>query len=418
MSSVPGMNVKNMFTKATMIAPDEALGLVLKHAPRLPSRTVPLADACGLELAEPVLADRDCPPFPRAMMDGFAVRLTDAGNVVRVVGEIAAGQSASTDVTEGRSLEIMTGAPCPPGTEAVVQKEHVSRNEDDLALPDRIMRGQHIAPQGSECRAGDLVLRPGQTVTPLAVAVMATFGMEAVRVTPRPTLAIITTGAELIPVGQDLGPSQIRDSNGPMFVALARDLRLNRVVHEHAEDSLDSIVAALEKAVANDILLLTGGVSVGNYDLVPQALKVFGAEIVFHKVRQKPGKPLLFACKNAQLIFGLPGNPLASHLCFHRYVVPAIRQLDGKTAVADPVLGKLASPVQPKRGRTYFVAAHGMRDDETGDWKIHPLPGVSSADIFTSCSANAYVEVPPGQVEIPAGEALGFTWIGNAPWPH
>ena len=412
------MDVRHVFSKATMIAPDEALRLVLRHASRLPSRTVPLADACGLELAEPVLADRDYPPFPRAMMDGFAVRLADAGGAVRVVGEIAAGQSAPTEVTERRSLEIMTGAPCPPGTEAVVQKEHVRKERDSVLLPGRIMRGQHIAPQGSECHAGELVLRPGQIVTPLAVAVMASFGMQAVRVTPRPPLAIITTGAELIPPGQKPGPSEIRDSNGPMLVAMARDLGLDQVVHDHAEDSLDSIVTVLGKVAETDIILLTGGVSVGNYDLVPQALRVFGAELVFHKVRQKPGKPLLFARKNAQLMFGLPGNPLATHFCFHHYVTPAIRQLDGKTAVADPMFGKLASPVQPKSGRTSFVPAHGARDDESGDWKIHPLPGVSSADIFASCNANAYVELPPGQVEIPTGDTLAFTWIGNAPWPN
>ncbi len=406
-----------MFSKTKMIAPDEALQLVLRDTRRLPSRKVPLADACGLELAEPVLADRDYPPFPRAMMDGFAVRVADAGKTVKVVGEIAAGQSATGNVGEGRSLEIMTGASCPPGTEAVVQKEHVRRNGNDVDLPGQIVRGQHIAPQGSECRAADLVLRPGQTVTPLAVAAMATFGIEAVRVTPRPTLAIVTTGAELIPAGQELGPSQIRDSNGPMLVAMARDLGLNRVVHEHAKDTLDSILNALKKVAASDVILLTGGVSVGNYDLVPQALKNFGAETGFHRVKQKPGKPLLFARKDGQLIFGLPGNPLASHFCCHRYVAPAIRQLDGKTAVAGSMFGKLASPVQPKSGRTYFVPAHGARD-ETGAWTIHPLPGVSSADVFASCNANAYVEVPLGRLEIPAGEALEFTWIGSAPWPN
>ena len=407
-----------MFSKATMIAPDEAFRLVLQHASRLPSRTLKLAEACGLELAEPVLADRDYPPFPRAMMDGFAIRVADAGNEVTIVGEVAAGQNAAIDVTDGRSLEIMTGAPCPSGTQAVVQKEHVRKAKDRVQLPERIMHGQHIAPQGSECRAGELVLRPGQTVTPLAVAVMASFGMEAVRVTPRPTLAIITTGAELIPPGQEPGPGEIRDSNGPMLVAMARDLGLDSIVHEHAEDTLDSIAAALDKAAASDIILLTGGVSVGNYDLVPQALSTFGAELVFHRVRQKPGKPLLFARKDAQLLFGLPGNPLASHWCFHRYVAPAFRKMDGKMAVLDSMFGELAAPVQPKGGRTYFVPAHGARDENTGDWRITPLPGVSSADIFASCNANAYVEVPPGQVEASIGDTLAFTWIGNAPWPH
>lgn len=401
-----------------MVAPDEALRLVLRVASRLPSQAVPLEEACGLELAEPILADRDCPPFPRAMMDGFAVRTPDAGREVSVVGEVAAGQCADVEVTDGKCIEIMTGAPCPQGTEAVVPKEQVRWQGKRIVLPRSIAPGQHVAPPASECGAGDLVLRPGQTITPLAVAAMATFGLKAARVTPRPTMGIITTGAELVPADREPAPGQIRDSNGPMLLSMARDLGLDRPIRRHAEDCLDSIVTALEQTAAKDVVLLTGGVSVGTYDLVPQALKVFGAEVAFHKVRQKPGKPLLFARKDTQLIFGLPGNPLACHLCFHRYVAPAIRQMNGKTAVHEPAHGRLVLAVGPKRGRTYFVAAHGARDGQTDGWDIHPLPGVSSADVFTSCHANAYAEVPPGHVEIPPGEVLAFTWIGNAPWPN
>lgn len=407
-----------MSAPITMIAPEEALRLVLQHAQRLPSRRLPLADACGLELAEPVLADRDYPPFARAMMDGYAVRLADAGKTVRIVAEIAAGQLPRMRLSDAEAAEIMTGAPCPAGTEAVVPKELVKREQDRAQLPARIESGQHIAPQGCECRAGELVLRPGQIVTPLAVAAMASFGMSAVRVTPRPSLAVITTGGELAAAGQEPAAGQIRDSNGPMLAAMARDLGLEQVCCQHAEDAVEAILAALAAGAQHDVILLTGGVSAGKYDLVPQALRVFGAEVIFHKVRQKPGKPLLFARRGAQLVFGLPGNPLASHLCFHRYVAPAIRQMAGKPAAIEPLAGCLASAVWPKSERTYFLPAHAARDEATGQWRIHPLPARSSADIFAACRANCYVELPPGHEELPAGTRLAFTWIGNAPWAH
>jgi len=403
----------------TMVDPDEALRLVAEAALPCPAQSVPLAEACGLQLAEPIHADRDNPPFPRAMMDGYAVRTADAGRTVRVVGEVAAGQTATTDVAEGRCLEIMTGAPCPTGTEAVVQKEQIRRDADQVTLPATITAGQHIAPQGSECKAGRGVLHPGETVTPLAIAVMASFGLESVKITPRPRLAVITTGAELIAPGEEPQPGQIRDSNGPMLVAMACDVGIDRPPHLHAQDRLEAISEALKQVADRNIILLTGGVSVGNYDLVPQALKDYGAEPVFHKVSQKPGKPLLIARKGTQLIFGLPGNPLATHFCFQRYVTAAIRQMEAKTPRSDPLQGQLAEPFRPKRGRTFFVPARAQhpRDADPG-WQIHLLPGVSSADVFTSSQANCYAEVPPGKTDLPAGEVLRFTWIGNAPWPH
>jgi len=402
-----------------MIKPDEALRLVVDAVPSNPPRMVPLAEACRLQLAEPILADRDYPPFHRAMMDGYAVRADDAAKTIEVVGEVAAGHDVRTAVESGKCLEIMTGAPCPPGTEAVVPKEHVRRLDDQVVLPERITPGQHVAPRGSECRASQPVLEPGQTITPVAIAVAASFGLNSLRVIPRPSMAVITTGAELISLDEDPRPGQIRDSNGPMLVTMARDMALEPPAHLHAEDRLEAILEALAEVAGRQIVLLTGGVSVGTYDLVPQALERYGAEVVFHKVSQKPGKPLLFGRKGPQLIFGLPGNPLACHFCFHRYVAAAIRCTEGKHPVADPVLGELARPVQPKRGRTYFVAALARRRVEAEpNWMVHPLPGTSSADVFSSAGANCYAELPPGKTPIPAGEAIRFTWIGDAPWPN
>ncbi len=400
-----------------MIDPDEALRLVLEAAAPLAPRDVPLGEACGLRLAQEVRADRDYPAFDRAMMDGYAVRSADGGRSVAVTGEVRAGMVSPVSVVEGRCLEIMTGAPCPAGADAVVPKEHARREGDRVQLPRAIAPGHHIAPQGSECPADRVVLVPGQTVTPLAVAVMASFGLRSVRVVPRPVLGTITTGSELVRADAEPGPAQIRDSNGPMLSAMTVDLGLARPLHLHADDRPEAIVHALGTLSDRDIVLLTGGVSVGNYDLVPDALRSYGAEVLFHKVRQKPGKPLLVARKGRQLVFGLPGNPLATHLCFHRYVTAAAAKMAGSRNVRQLVTGELSGPVSPKPGRTSFVPAVAAFVAGAGRWRVRPTPGLSSADIFGSCRANCYLHVPPGSAAVAAGECLAFSWIAGTAWP-
>lgn len=403
-------------TPNAMVTPDEALQLVLQHACRLPSQTMTLRDACGLRLAEPIAADRDFPPFRRAMMDGYAVHTEDAGGDVAVLGEIPAGRFVDEAFSTGQCFEIMTGAPCPPGTDAVVPKEQVRRNDERILLPKKIASGQHIAAQGSECAKGDQILRPDTTITPLAVAVMASFGKTSVQVTPRPTVGIISTGAELVPAEEQPQAGEIRDSNGPMLLALVEDAGIEHPKHRHADDRLDAILAALTELADRDVILITGGVSVGGYDLVPQALDAFGVDVVFHRVKQKPGKPLLFGKRKLQLFFGLPGNPLAGHFCFHRYVRPAMRKASGKSPAREVFEAELVEAARPKSRRTYFAASHAERDTLSNTWKIRVMPGISSADIFGACQANCYAQLPPGQEEIPAGEIVGFSWIGNLPW--
>ena len=402
-----------------MIDPDEALRLVVQEASPHSAKVAPLAEACGLQLAEPIVADRDYPPFNRSMMDGYAVAVADAGRTIDVLGEVAAGQVCSGRVREGSCYEIMTGAPCPPGTEAVVKREQTGRDADRVTLPARIDPGQHIAPQGSECPGGKTVLESGQTISPLAVAVIASCGKDSVRVIARPRLAVITTGSELVPPGTTPAPARIRDSNGPMVVAMARDMGLEPPAYRHADDRLEALADVLSQSAGADVVLLTGGVSMGNYDLVPEALENFGAETVFHRVSQKPGKPLLLARRDEQLLFGLPGNPMGVHFCFHRYVAAAIRRMEGKPADLQPLRGELTEPVRRRRKRTHFVTARAEHADSSASgWQVRPLPGVSSADIFASCPANCYVEIPPGDEAVEAAEILSFTWIGSAPWPN
>jgi molybdenum cofactor synthesis domain-containing protein len=398
----------------SMIDPDEALQSVLDTAIPRPPRRVSLAEASGHGLAEEIRADRDYPPFSRAMMDGYAVHCADAGAALEVVGEVPAG-TAPVGALSGRGCwEIMTGAVCPPGTEAVVPYEQTRRDGSRVLMPNRIIAGDNIDMPGADCRAGTVVLKPGDRLTPMAVAVLASFGIDAVQVVPRPSLAIIVTGTELIPPGQSPAAWQIRNSNGPMLLAMAGEAGIRSPRCLSAGDRLDAIVESLRQTSDCDVVVLSGGVSAGKYDLVVPALQQYGAEIIFHKVTQKPAKPLLLARKQAEQIFGLPGNPLASHLGFHRYVVAGMRRMEGKPPV-EPGLGKLAAPLHPAGGRTLFWLARAERaDDSFVDWRLHPLPAASSADVFSPCQANCYARVPPGNAEVPAGTIVSFTWIAPA----
>jgi molybdopterin molybdotransferase len=401
------------------IPPDEALRVVLQTAQPAAPRAVPLVQAAGLRLAEDIRADRDYPPFDRAMMDGYAVSVADAGKAVPVAGRIAAGQATTVRLKPGVCFEIMTGAACPEGTQGVVPKEHVAREGDLVRLPAGLRVQQHIASCGSECRAGAIVLRAGDVLTPLAIGVLASVGRPAVPAVPAPKLGILTTGGELIGGSQSPGSAQIRDSNGPMLAAMATVGGASPARILHARDDVSAIVAGLEAMQDCDLVVLTGGVSMGRYDLVPDSFRQIGAELIFHKVAQKPGKPLLFARRDRQLLFGLPGNPLAAHLCFHRYVSAAIRRCCGHPVAApERRWGSLIEPVRSGESRTWFLLGRAELAGGIADaWRLLPLPGCSSADLFGTSQANCYLEVPPGGQTLAAGEAIAFDWlaIGSPP---
>lgn len=398
----------------TMVSPIEAYRIVLDVASPLPAARVPLLEALGKPLAETVRADRNYPPFRRAMMDGYAVRLASAGQAIDVIGRQAAGAAPFPQVvTTHGCVEIMTGAACPLGAEAVVQKEHVRFDGNRVILPAAIEHGRHIAEPGSECSHGEVFLRPGDIATPLAIAALASVGRQDLVVVPAPRMAVIVTGEELVSGPQDLRDSQIRDANGPMLMALAVSFGLALPEYRVVGDDRVAIQAAVEASSDCDLVVLSGGASVGAFDCVPGAIADWGAEILFHKVRQKPGKPLLLARRGANLIFGLPGNPLACHFCFCRYVQAAAANMCGRGRSITGE-GRLASPLRPDRGRTFFVPAKLDREpSQPGAWRVNPLPGVSSADIFHSHQANAYVEVPPGAEELPAGTAVAVDFFAQ-----
>lgn len=395
-----------------MIPPSEALRLVLETVRPLPPRSLPVDRACGFVVAESLVAVGEHPPFARSMMDGYAVRVASAGRSVKISGEIPAGSEAEHTVTEDLCAEILTGARCPRAAEAVVQKEHARREGDSVRLPRHILPGQHIAPPGSDCRSGEVLLRSGEILRSMAVGALSACGIESVRVVPRPRAAVVTTGSEVVAPGGEPGPAKIRDSNGPMLLAaLARaGIEVENLLH--AGDSVAEILERLERVADRDLILVTGGVSAGSHDRVPEALERWGAEIVFRRVAQKPGKPLVLARKGERILFGLSGNPLACHLGFHLYVAAGIRVMEGRPGPEPPLEAILEEAVRQKPGRTHFVpAAARWCGEGAGRWFVRPLAGASSADIFRACSADAYVEVRPGEATLEAGERVTFRRI-------
>jgi molybdopterin molybdotransferase len=385
-----------------MIDPNLALELVLEHTPAPREREVPLADALGLVLAEAIHADRDYPPFRRAMMDGYAVRLEDAGRRVELVGEVSAGTTHDGTIASGQAVTIMTGAPCPPEAEAVVPVELV----DDVTsggalLPLTIKRGQHIVEPGTECRRGAVVAPPGTPITPVTLAAAAAVGRPRVRVYVPPTVAIVSTGNELVAPESRPGEAQIRDSNGPMLAAAARQAGAGSVTELHAQDTLAALADVLRAATA-EVIIFSGGVSAGRYDLVPAALREIRAELIFHKVTQKPGKPLLFARLGDRLFFGLPGNPKKSHFCFTRYAAVAIQAMIGLPR-RPPRHGRLDGDLDVSCSRTLFLPAR-LRENGVG-LEIEPQI-VGSGNIFACVGIGGYLRLEPGRHALLAGSPV------------
>ncbi len=395
-----------------MISPDRALDMVRASAVRRDAIQALSSAAGGMILSESVRADRDAPPFARAMMDGFAARLADAGREAELVGEVAAGQAPDTEVLVGRCVHVMTGAPCPPGAQVVVPVEDATVIEDRVLLPETLQLGKHIAPRGCECPAGSTVLEEGQVITPLTAAMLASVGKFRVKVYRPPTLAIISTGSELCRPEDEPGAYQIRDSNGPMLVSQARAAGYMPVMTSNAADTPDSLAETLQSADRADIVILTGGVSMGRYDLVPDALRAHGVSLLFHKVTQKPGKPLLFGRKGNRLYFGLPGNPLASHLCFERYVLPAAQKMAGRPARLAVHRGSLIRPLAVRTSRTLFLLATGRFHDD--GLEVQPLPAGGSANLCFKQLANGYIRLDPGEHQLLTGDQVAFQFHGGA----
>jgi molybdopterin molybdotransferase len=319
-----------------MLSVDEALKLVAGDARVLPAQRVPLDEAAELVLAEDVTSDINSPPYNKAMMDGYAVASGDVEPVRPVIEEIAAGAVPHRAVTPGTVSRIMTGAPLPDGADAVVPHEETELLADGSVRFGSIdvPPGKNVLPLGASLRAGQVVLSQGAELRPIEIAILAEIGHAVVRVQPRPRVAVLPTGNELVSVGERPAAGQIRNSNGPLLVAAVRRAGATAIDLGVGRDDRDDLRRRVRQGFATDVLLLSGGVSAGKFDLVPEVLAELGVSEVFHKVSLRPGKPLWFGVKSEQkrhvLVFGLPGNPVSSFVCFELFVRPAIAALSGR----------------------------------------------------------------------------------------
>jgi molybdopterin molybdotransferase len=382
---------------------DEALALVLAHAQPLPDEEVAVADAAGRVLAADAGALVDLPPFPSSAMDGYAVRAAETPGLLAVAGQSAAGRPARAPLAAGQAFTISTGAVVPDGADAVVPVERTRRDGESVEA-ERVQPGENVRPRGGDVTAGETVVPTGTTCGPAQLGALAAVGVEAVRCARRPRVAVLATGSELRRPGEPLGPGEIYESNSVMLAAQLQRAGADADVHGAVADDADATRAALERGLAADVLITSGGVSVGEHDLVRGLLAELGVVEVFWRVAVKPGKPVAFSTHGSTLVFGLPGNPVSSFVGFELFVRPALAALQG---VRDPrpafLPGRLAESLPRNAGRDELVRA---RIEDGG--VVHPLRGQESHMIARAALATALVLVPRGDGELAAGAAVSW----------
>ena len=404
-----------------MISVDQARGEVLAHAQTRAAVRVPLAESLGRVLAEEIRSDIDSPPHDKSLVDGYAVIASEIDRAdveLRVLEQVTAGENPSQPVVPGAATRIMTGAPLPQGANAVVMVEQTESLRDGEAVviqTDRASDGQNIMLRGASMREGDIVLRAGQRVRPIEAGVLAEVGVTSVPTYPLPSVAILSTGNELVPADKHPAAGQIRNSNGPMLAALVQRAGGRPVDLGIGRDEASELAALVERGLGEDVLLLSGGVSAGVLDLVPQVLAELGVEQVFHKVQLKPGKPLWFGIKqgerHASLVFGLPGNPVSSLVCFELFVRPAIAALAGdRDADLECRRARLARAHSHRGGRPTYHPARLL--DRQGDWQVEPLAWQGSADLRTLADADCLAYFPPGDREYQMGDEVDAYVLG------
>jgi molybdopterin molybdotransferase len=392
-----------------VLTPAQADELIGQHLQCLPIESLPLAQCAGAVLRENIYAERDQPPYDRVAMDGIALASRAVGPASRsfhiqatqAAGDAPLALNASTDC-----IEVMTGAMLPVGCDSVVPVEElrVADGQAAIAAHARVEPWQNVHRRGSDTRQGTLLLAAGQRLHPPEIAIAASAGMARVRVASQPMLVVISTGNELVEPGEPVLEHQVRRSNAYAVVSALREHGFQRVADDHIRDDAGELRARLRFHLeTHDVLVLSGGVSMGRFDLVPAVLEELGVRAIFHKVAQRPGKPLWFGvAPSGAAVFGLPGNPVSTLVCLMRYVLPALRGSLGQTP--EPVQRMaLASALTVTAPLTYFVPVRLQQDDWGRDWAV-PAPTNGSGD-FTSLAGTAgFVELPPG----PNTYAKGF----------
>lgn len=413
-----------------MLPVEEARALLLRHAPPRRVETVPLENALGLVLAEDLRAAEPLPAFPRSGMDGYAVRSADTRNAtreapvtLRLAGVIPAGHPQETELAPGTAVAIMTGGAVPPGANAVVRQEEVQVSGDRLQIFRPVSPLENVACVGEDVARGQVILTAGRRIRPQEIGLLAALGIVQVPVLARPRVGILCTGDELVGAHEVPGPGQIRNSNGPQMAALVRSAGGVPVMLGIACDRADAIAAALRRSEGCDLVITTGGVSVGRFDVVKEALTAMGAEVLFWRVRIKPGTPACAGLLRGRLVIGLSGNPAAAATDFDLLVRPVLDYLLGRERLGlREAWGVLDQPVAKPSGLTRFLRARAYSGP---DGQLHVDTGMAqrSGVLSSLCDANAYAVIPGGSEPLPAGATVRVLLHDDAdvyvpPSPH
>lgn len=384
-----------------MTSTAEAESLILARMPEWPVEPVPLAAAAGRVLRDAVRAERDQPPFHRVTMDGIAFAFSDwaAGvRAFRVAGTQPAGAPAAELSGPATCLRIMTGAMLPTGADTIVPIERVKLDDGTAVVGEDAepAAGRHIHAQGSDGRRGDVLLEPGITIGPAEIAVVASAGIADVPVTRLPRVAVVSTGDELVDVGEPIKPHEIRSTNDLAIAASLARHGLAEITRARLRDDESALLAAIEALHSeHDALILSGGVSMGEFDFVPAVLERLGVELVFHRIEQKPGRPMWFGVSgDGKPVFALPGNPVSTLVCVTRYVLPAFRRAAGLTPrAAEWAVLDTDAPAPP--GLAYLLAVE-LRESGDGRLLASPRPTNTSGDFVSLAATDGILELPPG----------------------
>jgi molybdopterin molybdotransferase len=391
---------------SSLPAIDEALTLVLESVRPLGGEDVPVARAAGRVVAARALAVTDLPPFDSSAMDGYAVRAVDTPGRLTVVGHSAAGKPETRALGAGEAIVISTGAVVPDGADAVVP---VERTSGDVEV-ECVGSGENVRPRAGDARAGDVIVERGDVLRPAQLGALAAAGVVLVRCTRRPRVSVLATGSELRAPGEQLAPGEIYESNTVLLAAQLESAGAEVTVLRPVGDDERATRDALERGLDSDVLVTSGGVSVGPHDLVRGALAALGAEEVFWRVAVKPGKPIAFAVRGETLVFGLPGNPVSSLVGFELFVRPALLALQGARDARPAYLpGRLGVSVRRNEHRDEFLRARTRVED--GSVVLDPLTGQESHMIVRSAAASALVLVPRGSGVLPEGAQVSYLRI-------
>ena len=392
---------------AELLSLEEALERILGRATPLGPEGVELSAAAGRVLAADALAAVDLPPFPSSAMDGFAVRSEDTPGRLPIVARIAAGVPAPRALEAGEAMAIATGGVVPPGSDSVIPIEYVVEDDNSVEIPEHVVHGDNVRPRGGDVGAGDVVVPRGTRLGPAQIGALAAAGLDRVVAGRRPRVAVLSTGTELRRPGERLGPGQVYEANGVLLAATFASVGGDVDALPAVADDESSHRAALERGLAADVLVTSGGVSVGPHDLVRRILSDLGVEEIFWGVAVKPGKPLAFGVRGSTLVFGLPGNPVSSLVGAEVFVRPALLALQGAT-VPGPVFfeGRLGATVRRNAHRDEFLRARSAASKD--GVLLDPVIGQESHMIARAAAADALVLAPRGEGELLAGERVRY----------